>query len=104
MCLTRVPVFARAKRRQAGSPACYLAFAPFVSSQVCDTVWVLCAKPVSANGQDERALYISKQGVQPHSKEVALDPLCVLSLKKPMSDSAQCRPKVIRLLLGFLGT
>lgn len=104
VCLTCVSVFAHVKRRHAGSPACYLAFAPLVSSQVWDAVWVLCAEPVSVNGQDEKALYISEQGVLPQSREVALDPLCVSSLKKPMSDSAQCRPKVIRLLLGFLGT
>lgn len=90
-------VFAYAERRHAGSPACYLAFAPLVSSQVWDAVWVLCAEPVSANRQDEKALYISEQGVLPQSREVALVPLCVLSLKKPVSDSAQCRPKVVRL-------
>lgn len=89
-------VFAQAKRRHAGSPACYLAFVPLVSSQVWDAAWVLCAEPVSANRQDEKALYISEQEVLPQSREVALVPLCVLSLKKSVSDSAQCRPKVIR--------
>lgn len=81
VCLTCVSVFAYIKRRHAGSPVRYLAFAPLISSQVWDAVWVLCAEPVSANRQDEKALFISEQGVLPQSREVALVPVCFVTQK-----------------------
>lgn len=81
VCLTRVPVFAHVKRRHAGSQACYLAFAPLVSSQVGDAVWVLWAEPVSANGRMRRH-FIFRNREYCLSLEKLLLTLCVFCHSK----------------------